>query len=874
MVDSGFNPNDTPDYVAPLQESYKAINAGMDNYWNQEISNANRKTEIAGQDLKFLADMSSTMGDYFTKKDEERRAEDKAKGYMWMQENGILDNEAMSFKEAEAKAKADGTVINQEIYNWEQKGGDIWTSEAFRDLNASEKLGAVTAWAQMQASQYNPKKATEGAVNYEEYNSALNIYRKEFYKKFGDINPAIINEYVFGTVRKADTNNYSEWYATREAEIQTNRNEKYAGELEACVRGGKGTSCLVNYQTSQAIHGWDKGRSSREGFKIMKEMAKNGTFNKEMYVDMLAENKEIEHKGRKGGKAKWNDEYFEDMKELSDLIDAKDLRDYEVGQAKKKMQNAEEYEDLIGSFEWGNYGLYKAQQEQLRELKKKQEREFGFAHPKLTEDAISGLGHKENYYKEQKTKLRADILAGEVMSIADAERLGYEMPVYGDKNLKGLLETMQNVRFDYETQAGYVEDMVLREAQVTNETKTPEVGQIINYLQNQLKQNLVAAAIADPDNKNIGNEQFQLLKKNFDADVKQTDMSKSKFYTNNEWQNPFAMNENNLKIMDSDSKTAIQRIDRLTAKGFKESVMTANTFFSPEQLMAYGEEYNKGQLTVPTRAVYIARKFGNKHPDGNGKVLTGLDIINYQREAIDLEPLERPDVLTNIEKLDDLSQDELTYNKTDASVNRVVGTTKDVAPELGNSMIHPLVQEWLKENSHQSKLKGGQNLSLEGFWQQANMLEKKLKETYTGDDKIHRVIENIKKETDVLYKQAQQKGGELQKEKMSEVDKQQWRRKKYLEMLYNNLGQEEVDKWVDELELDQFEMTEGANDYSDMAVSMDFLAPYDFDFENVPLENGEFSAWDQNRWTQLQYKHTGDIQYLNMLKRPTFINNE
>ena len=189
-------------------------------------------------------------------------------------------------------------------------------------------------------------------------------------------------------------------------------------------------------------------------------------------------------------------------------------------------------------------------------------------------------------------------------------------------------------------------------------------------------------------------------------------------------------------------------------------------------------------------------------------------------------------------------------------------------------MIHPLVQEWLNENSHQSKLKGGNNLSLEGFWQQARMLENKLKETYTGDDKIHRVIENIKKETDALYKQAQQKGGELQQEKMSEVDKQQWRRKKYLEMLYNNLGAEEVDKWVDELELDQFEMTEGANDYAEMAVSMDFLAPYDFDFENVPLENGEFSAWDQNRWTQLQYKHTGDIQYLELLKRPAFINNE
>ena len=673
---------------------------------------------------------------------------------------------------------------------------------------------------------------------------------------------------MFGTVRKTDANNYAEWYGTREKEIQANRNEKYAGELEACVRGGKGTECLLNYQASQSIHGWDKGKSSREGFKIMKEMAKNGTLNKEMYVDMLAENRQFEHAGRKGGMADWNTEFFEDMKEISDLIDAKDLRDFEVGQSKKKMQNAEEYEDLIGSFEWGEYGLYKPQQEKLRNLKKEQERRFGFAHPKLTDDAISGLGHKENYYKEQKVKLREDILAGEVWSIEDAERLGYEMPVYGDKNIQDLLKNLNAVRFDYETQAGYVESMVLSAASVTNETKSAEVGQIITFLQAQLKQKMIAAAIADPEAKNIGTTQFQQLSTQFTADIENPDASQSKFRTNGDWQNPYAMKDNELKILQSDNVTAIQRIDRLTAKGFEESVMTANTFFSPQQLMDYGEDYNKGQFTVPARAVYIAQKFGNKHPEGG--VLTGLDIINYQREAIDLEPLERPDVLTNIEKLDDLSQDELTYNKTDSSVNRVVGATKEVAPELGNSMIHPLVQEWLNENSHQSKLKGGENMSLTGFWQQARMLENKIKETYTGDDKNHRVIESIKKETDSVYKDAIK--GELKE--MSNVDRQQWRRKKYLEMLYNNLGEEEVDKWVDELELDQFEMTEGANDYADMAVSMDFLAPYDFDFENVPLENGQFSAWDQNRWTQLQWKHTGDIQYLELLKRPAFINNE
>ena len=69
------------------------------------------------------------------------------------------------------------------------------------------------------------------------------------------------------------------------------------------------------------------------------------------------------------------------------------------------------------------------------------------------------------------------------------------------------------------------------------------------------------------------------------------------------------------------------------------------------------------------------------------------------------------------------------------------------------------------------------------------MLEKKIKETHTSDDPVHKVIEGIKQETDAVYKEALK--GELKE--MSNVDRQQWRRKKYLEMLYNNLGQEEVD---------------------------------------------------------------------------------
>jgi len=871
MANPEFNPIRSEDYVAPLQESYKEINQGMNNYWDSRTNEASRQAEIAGRDLKTLADMSATLGEYFSKKDAEKREADKAKGYMWMQENGVLGGQGVSFKEAEAKAREEGKVINEEIYNWEQQGGDIWTSEAFRDMNASEKLGAVNAWAQNKAAQYNPKEATEGATSYEDYNAALTNYRFNFYKQFGDINPEILNEYVFGTVRSTDQRNYAEWYAVREREIQTARNEKYATELESCVRGGNGTSCVFNYQDSQSIHGWNKGKSTREGFKIIKEMAKNGTLTKDLYVEMLTENAEFEHAGRKD-KVKFNDEFFEDMQEISEIIEKKELDEFNTGEAQKKMNNSKEYSELIGTFEFTDYGLHKPQMQKLKELKKSQERKYGFAHPKIDE-ALKGFGHKQNYYKDRTKELTDSILNGEVWSVEDAEAQGYEMPVIMDQNVQTLIQNVSNARFNYDTYAGYIENLVLSKAKVTNDTKSDEVAQIIDYLQSNLKKSMIAAAIADPDAKDIGNTIFQTIKNDFEADITRPDLANSIFFANGKWTSPQSMNSEMTTVLDVENKDVLLKVNKLINKGFKESVMVPNTFFSPQQLMDYGEDFNKGQFTVPARANHIARSFNYKGP--NGELLTGLDVINYAREAIDLEPLEKPNVLSNIEKLDDLSKDELLYNKTDASVNRAVGKNIETVKELNESMMHPLIKEWLNENSHQSKLKEGNNMSLEGYWQQARLLENKIKENYEGPLKVHNVIEQVKKEVADLYSKANSKGNEESPiAGKSQVDKTQWRRNLYLDKLIEALGPENVTQWVEELKGDEDTdetFGEGASDY-DLAISMEFLGAYDYDFNNVPLDlDGGFLPFDQNRYLQLGYKNTGSLEFLEQLKRPSFI---
>ena len=58
MTDSygTFDPVKTEDYAAPLLESYKDINAGMDNYWGQELQNYKYKAQDAGiKDIEALS---------------------------------------------------------------------------------------------------------------------------------------------------------------------------------------------------------------------------------------------------------------------------------------------------------------------------------------------------------------------------------------------------------------------------------------------------------------------------------------------------------------------------------------------------------------------------------------------------------------------------------------------------------------------------------------------------------------------------------------------------------------------------------------------------------------------------------------------------
>ena len=127
MTDSfqggSFEAEKSEDYVAPLIDSYKEINEGMNNYWSQELSNYKNAAQDAGKDMMLLANMSGTLGDIFKQREDQKREEDIAKGYEWYYENGFSDDELNAYREAKSGIIEDGIAIDEAAAQWRFSGG-------------------------------------------------------------------------------------------------------------------------------------------------------------------------------------------------------------------------------------------------------------------------------------------------------------------------------------------------------------------------------------------------------------------------------------------------------------------------------------------------------------------------------------------------------------------------------------------------------------------------------------------------------------------------------------------------------------------------------------------------------------------------------
>ena len=671
MTDSfqggSFEAERSEDYVAPLINSYKEINEGMNNYWSQELSNYKYAAQDAGKDMQLLANMSGTLSEFFKEREDQKREEDIAKGYEWYYENGFSDQEVNAYREAKAGIIEDGIAIDEAAFSFRANGGDIWTSEEFRKMNPAMKTGAVTAYARSRLAEYNPKgdPRLKGATTYQEYKAAEAVYNREFFRKFKGINPVLLQEEgIYEKQRDTQQDAYNAWTTGREEEIDTQRKQIAQSNFVKCVNSKGGASCFLQYVNERGPQ-VQNGPARREAIEIAKNLADSGLMTDNMIKEMKAKNDKNKFTSFADGKEYYYSDYF-----AADIV--------EIEQKKADFENEKYRREKTG--------LEITHRNQTDALLKELTPEDGFTFEEgFTQDQITRFKNlKANQLASGNYDGRIDTILSE-MSL-DKNQLKASKDESLELAKKGLLTkdklatfpvlvasdgNLQNIANTIDAGNGQGKDNIsLLETFINTELSVKGTfgeKQVARWAKSEYAKKVEAytGKVDDPHGlayQDVLNTLNDAVKTN--AEGKPHPLRK-----NNKWQmaTNFGEDFTKLKTEKLEDFTDIRNTIKTVPNAVNKSPM-----FSPEYLETFNDTFGSSAGTIPQKAHTIAEMHNAMYPEDQ---IDAFEVIQRQRELVNLERLTEPAFLKDYRDVDPAEVKKYELYKTPNSSVRINATS-------------------------------------------------------------------------------------------------------------------------------------------------------------------------------------------------------
>ena len=662
-----FDPVESEDYVAPLQTGYKQINEGMANYWDQELSNYNYAASFAGDGLKALAGMSETVSGVLKEREEKKKKEDFAKGYMWLYENGIPPEEQKAYDDATEELQEEGREINEMRTEWENKGGDIWTSVEFKKLNKAEQHGAVVAFVEGKLQQYSPgtNEAMRNATSYEEYKAAESGARMELYKSLGDINPALVNKHVFEGQRQKEQSAYNNWNAERTKQIKEQEIVDAKKTLMSCaMTGADGVNCIMNYANNYAgLYGGQKGKARREALGHLKTLADDGVLKENQTDKML----DMKYKHADGHETTFRKQFPAEAQQIEDAVDDYATKEYNRKQNENKLNAHAETQEFLKNIPAENITEKGYDLEILKQVKQMQINQRtkynGHSDPYL-ETMIRDLDGNKNIIADRKLDAEQEFLDGTLNSETLKE---YPIMVQLDPEIQKKAKAGDVAiagAGDFEKD---LEAMVKKKAKLAAGGYDEGANQLSRYFQAQWRRRAVQLQEALPEGEKhkAGQMAFDETKALFEAQTKLGPADSMFQNENGDFISPNASSKDEIAETAAAVDAAITKENSYLKSMGASALDSPRLFFSEQELIDMQNNSAKmGVLVIPEKAKRIAKKF-----DG----LNAIDVINKQREAIDMEPL----TSKSLEAFDGLPSESkflLNYSATSMTSARSWGT--------------------------------------------------------------------------------------------------------------------------------------------------------------------------------------------------------
>lgn len=662
-----FDPVESEDYVAPLQTGYKQINQGMANYWDQEISNYNYAASFAGDGLKALAGMSETVAGVLKEREEKKKKEDFAKGYMWLYENGVPAEEMKAYDDATAELQEEGREINAMRIDWENKGGDIWTSVEFKKLNKAEQHGAVVAFVESKLQQYSPgtNEAMRNATSYEEYKAAESTARMDLYKSLGDINPALVSKHVFEGQRRKEESAYNNWYAERAKQIKEQEIVDAKKTLMSCaMTGADGVNCIMNFAKNYAgLYGGQKGKARREALGHLKTLADNGVL-KEAQTDKMLD---MSYPHDDGHDTTFRKQYPAEAQIIEDAVDDYATKEYNRKQNENKLTAHAQTQDFVKNIpaekiSEDGYDLEIIKQADA--LRTKQKMQFnGHSDPYLT-TMIDSLRKDKNIIKQRKLDAEQEFLDGTLNSetLKEYPFMVQQDPEIIKKAKSGDVAIAGASNFEKDLEA-----MVKKAAKLTAGGYDDGANQLSRYFQAQWRKRAIQLheALPEGEKHKAGQMAFDETKALFVSETAKGPTESMFQSPNADFISPNAASKDEIAETAAAVDAAITKENSYLKQLGVSALDSPRLFFSEQELIDMQNNSAKmGVLVIPEKAKRIARQFDN---------LNAIQVINRQRESIGMEPL----TSKSLEAFDGLPSESkflLNYSATSMTSARSWGT--------------------------------------------------------------------------------------------------------------------------------------------------------------------------------------------------------
>ena len=334
-----FEPLDVPDFVPQIQESYQNLNQSFQSVHDQQ----NKNLEIAFANQKkrqeSIINLIGKGGRLAGLLSKEKKENEFAAGTQKFYTEGVNLLAAQEYNNEVSNELKAGAANNKLAIDHQRQGGDIWSSQAFRDLSEHEKLGFKQAYVQHQAGRYNPLAVSSiaNATDPRIYNAELSKYRQQFFKQFEGTNPLLLNKYLFPKLRQAENSSWNSWYTTQSRNSQKARLDLETRVLYNGLKNSENpVEDLMRYinLTAPEFYGGSVAAAREASMGVVKELAKRG----ELTDNQLDAIKEGTFTARDGNTYKFGELYSKELFDIDEANAQRDLKNYRLAETEKKIE--------------------------------------------------------------------------------------------------------------------------------------------------------------------------------------------------------------------------------------------------------------------------------------------------------------------------------------------------------------------------------------------------------------------------------------------------------------------------------------------------------------------------------------------------------